>query len=388
MSKFYIQYLVLFIGLGAYNTFLPVYLENTLGFSSSQVGIVISIPSILGIIFVPIWGLLSDILKKQKTVLWINVLISLLLSVVYVITDSFISVLIVATFFEMFRNSVLPLTDSITTSYCEENNKNYGSIRVIGSLFFAVSSFFCGQLIKATNQDVMFFYVFIVSMIGCLIVIPTLDTTSKLPQREKLNLKSDLPKLFKNKAYILILISGICIASLTEAIMAYQGIHLMSLGAGSDMVGLLTVFMIIPELYFMVKCKSLLDKFGIVKILSFASLALLVRWSVYLFSSSPLMFMLGTSMHGVAISIIIICAFDFIGKVVDKNLYTTSMTVYTFTIGTFCSILKLLYGGIIDALGIKAVFILSIFISLCSFYVFRLISKYEKPSSNECLEVL
>ena len=67
MRKFYTAYLALFIGLGAYNTFLPVYLENTLGFTSSQVGIIVSIPSILGIIFVPIWGLLSDISKKQKT---------------------------------------------------------------------------------------------------------------------------------------------------------------------------------------------------------------------------------------------------------------------------------------------------------------------------------
>ena len=387
MSKFYMKYLILFIGLGAYNTFLPVYLENTLGFSSSQVGIIVSIPSILGIIFVPIWGLLSDLMNKQKLILWINVLVSLLCAVIYTITKSFLAVFIVAIFLEMFRNSILPLTDTITTAYCEKTNKNYGNIRVIGSLFFAVASFLCGQLIKMTNNDLMFFYVFIVSMIGCLIITPTLPTLESNTKPEKVNLKQDLPLLFKNKAYLLILLCGICVNSLTEAMASYQGIHLINLGAGSDLVGLLTVFMVLPELFFMVKTKSLLEKYGMVKMISFASIALILRWVVYLFTSNPLIFMIATSMHGVAISIIIICSFDFIGKVVDKKLYTTSMTVYSFTIGISYSLMKLLYGGLIDMFGIKSIFIFSIGVSLFSFVVLNLISKLDIFKNKEEIEL-
>ena len=387
MSKFYMKYLILFIGLGAYNTFLPVYLENTLGFSSSQVGIIVSIPSILGIIFVPIWGLLSDLMNKQKLILWINVLVSLLCACIYTITKSFLAVFIVAIFLEMFRNSILPLTDTITTAYCEKANKNYGNIRVIGSLFFAVASFLCGQLIKMTNNDLMFFYVFIVSMIGCLIITPTLPTLESNTKPEKVNLKQDLPLLFKNKAYLLILLCGICVNSLTEAMASYQGIHLMNLGAGSDLVGLLTVFMVLPELFFMVKTKSLLEKYGMVKMISFASIALILRWVVYLFTSNPLIFMIATSMHGVAISIIIICSFDFIGKVVDKKLYTTSMTVYSFTIGISYSLMKLLYGGLIDMFGIKSIFIFSIGVSLFSFVVLNLISKLDIFKNKEEIEL-
>ncbi|MGL6106212.1 MFS transporter [Romboutsia sp.] len=377
MSKFYIKYLALFIGLGAYNTFLPVYLENSLGFTSSQVGVIVSIPSILGIIFVPIWGLLSDLLSKQKTVLWINIFISLLCAWIYTITNSFISIFVIAIFLEMFRNSILPLTDSITTSYCEEKNENYGKIRVVGSMFFAISSFLCGQLIRITNNDLMFFYVFMVSMIGCLFITPYLPSLSSKDTEEKINLKEDLPLLFKNKSYLLILMCGVCVTSLTEAMMAFQGIHLMNLGAGSDLVGLLTVFMVIPELYFMVKSKSLLEKYGLVKVISFASIALIVRWVVYLFTSNPWIFMIATSMHGIAVSIMTICAFDFIAKVVDKKLYTTSMTVYTFTIGISYSLMKLLYGGLIDTLGIKSIFIFSIFASLFSFVILNWISRLD-----------
>lgn len=383
MSKFYTAYLALFIGLGAYNTFLPVYLEKSLGFTSSQVGLIVSIPSIIGIIFVPIFGLLSDLLKKQKTVLWFNIFMSLIFTGIYIITKSFLSVLVVATGLEMFRNSILPLTDSITTSYCRENNKNYGGIRVFGSMAFAIASFLCGQLIKATNNNLMFFYVFAVSMIGCMIISPTLSVSSTTEEKEKINLKKDLPKLFKNKAYLLILLCGVCIASLSEAMMAYQGIHLMSLGAGPELVGLLTVFMVIPELFFMVKTKGLVEKFGMIKMIGFASLALIVRWLVYLFTSNPLIFMLATAMHGIAISIITICAFDFMGKVVDKKLYTTSMTVYTFITGVSYSLMKLLYGNMIDLFGISSIFIFSIGVSLFSFVALAWIKKLDVVSENK-----
>ena len=382
MTKFYTKYLALFIGLGAYNTFLPVYLENTLGFTSSQVGMVVSIPSILGIICVPIWGLLSDISKKQKTVLWINIFMSLILAGVYTITKSFIPVLIVATFFEMFRNSVLPLTDSLTTSFCRENNKNYGSIRVIGSMTFAVASFLCGQLIKITNSDLMFFYVFMVSMIGCLIVTPTLDTNTNIEQKEKLNLKEDLAKLFKNKSYILILLCGVCVGGLTESMVSFQGIYLMKLGAGTELVGLLTVFMVLPELFFMVKTKGLIEKYGMIKMIGFASCALLVRWIIYFTTSNPWLFMLATSMHGVAISIITISAFDFIGKVVDTKLHTTSMTVYTFTIGVSYSLMKLLYGNMIDSFGFKSIFIFSMVVSVFSFVILKRISNLNQTKES------
>jgi hypothetical protein len=82
-------------------------------------------------------------------------------------------------------------------------------------------------------------------------------------------------------------------------------------------------------------------------------------------------------MHGVSISIIIICAFDFIGKVVDTKLYTTSMTVYTFTIGVSYSLMKLLYGTMIDLFGINSIFIFSIGVSLFSFVVLRWISNLD-----------
>jgi DNA polymerase len=75
------------------------------------------------------------------------------------------------------------------------------------------------------------------------------------------------------------------------------------------------------------------------------------------------------------------------GKVVDKKLYTTSMTVYSFTIGISYSLMKLLYGGLIDMFGIKSIFIFSIGVSLFSFVVLNLISKLDIFKNKEEIEL-
>jgi MFS family permease len=283
-------------------------------------------------------------------------------------------IILVAAGLEMFRNSLLPLSDTLSTAYCKSTNKNYGQIRVVGSAAFAIASFLCGYLIKFTNKDVMFFYVFLVSMIACLIVVPSVKIFNDDTKKESINL-SDLLKLFKNKNYILILLYAVTTTALTEAMMTYQGIHLVNLGAGADLVGLLTVFMVTPELYFMVKSKKLLEKYGITKMLTAASIILLIRWSIYLITSNPWIFMIATSLHGIAISILLICVFDFIGKVVDKKLYTTAMTTYTFIVGVSYSLMKLLYGKLIDLFSMNSIFIFSIIFTLLSFLIIKKINK-------------
>lgn len=383
MTKFYIKYLILFTGLGAFNTYLPVYLERTLHFTSSQIGLIVSIPSIIGITFVPIWGIISDVLKKEKKVLCLNILLSLILTIAYLSTKSFIMVFLVAIFFEMFKNSLLPLTDSISTAYCNENNKNYGRIRVLGSIGFASSAFICGQVTKISENDLIFFYIFMISMIGCLFITPTLSMPRNLVSKEKVNLKKDLPNLLKNKEYILILLVSICIISLSEGIASYQGIYLLDMGAGKDLIGMLVIFMVMPELYFMVKTKSLIQKYGTMKMITIASMGLLFRWIVYIVTNNIWVFMIATSIHGMATAIVTIAVFDFIGKIIGKNLYTTSMTIYTFSIGIGSSLIKLLYGYLIDIFGMQSMFIASIIISMISFVIINKIIKLEKVKSNK-----
>ena len=390
MIRYYLLYLILFTGLGAYNTFLPVYLENTLNLETSQIGVILSIPSIIGILFVPMWGMLSDVLKKRKGVLWFNILMTFIMTFVYIYSKSFFTVFIVAAFFEAFRNAILPLSDSLTTTYCKDNNKNYGDIRVIGSIFFAISAFLCGLLVDFTNKDVTFFYVFAMSLGLLLFLVPTLNSSKSNNEKsndtskteEKINLKRDLPLLLKNKSYLLVILCGLCLNSLTEAIMSYQGIHLINLGASANLVGLLTTVMVIPELFLMVKTKPLVEKYGLINMLRVGSLALLIRWVLYFTTSNPFVFILATSMHGVSISIIIICAYDLISKIVDAKLFTTAMTVYTFIVGISYSFLKLVYGNVIQAYGIKPVFIFSIMVSLFSFVIFNKLKKMNLDSYN------
>ena len=371
MTKFYMQYLFLFIGIGSFYPYLSVYLEKTLNFTASQIGIIVSIPSLLGILMLPVWGIISDLTKKQKNIICINLFCAIVFMIAYSKASSFVAVFI--------------LTDSICTIYCHKNNKNYGAVRATGSAGFAIAAFSVGQIIKFTGSDFISFYGFVISLGICLFIVPFLKTTNIEENKNKMNIKKDLPNLIKNKGFVLILAMCVCVLSLAEGVGAYQGIHLMNMGAGKDLVGMLTLFMVTPELFFMMKSKRFLEKYGYIKLISISSLALLLRWVVYITTNNIWVFILAASLHGMAISMMTICAFDFIKKVVPSNLASTSITVYSFTIGMGSAIMKLTYGNLIDSYGMNFIFGCSIAISLMGLGIIVLLNRY--ISSREYMEV-
>ncbi|RDY26990.1 MFS transporter [Romboutsia weinsteinii] len=385
MTKFYMQYLFLFIGIGSFYPYLSVYLEKTLNFTASQIGIIVSIPSLLGILMLPVWGIISDLTKKQKNIICINLFCAIVFMIAYSKASSFVAVFILMTLVDIFKCSLLPLTDSICTIYCHKNNKNYGAVRAAGSAGFAIAAFSVGQIIKFTGSDFISFYGFVISLGICLFIVPFLKTTNIEENKNKMNIKKDLPNLIKNKGFVLILAMCVCVLSLAEGVGAYQGIHLMNMGAGKDLVGMLTLFMVTPELFFMMKSKGFLEKYGYIKLISISSLSLLLRWAVYITTNNIWVFILAASLHGMAISMMTICAFDFIKKVVPSNLASTSITVYSFTIGMGSAIMKLIYGNLIDSYGMNFIFGCSIAISLMGLGIIVLLNRY--ISSREYMEV-
>lgn len=64
MTKYYLYYVLIYGGLGAFIPYIVPYLEGSLNLSVSQIGIITSIPSIIGILVVPLWGIITDVTKR------------------------------------------------------------------------------------------------------------------------------------------------------------------------------------------------------------------------------------------------------------------------------------------------------------------------------------
>ncbi len=132
-------YLLYFGTVGITQPFLPAYLRS-LALSTTQVGLLLSLTPLMGLVAPYLWGYLADRTGHPSRVLTCVVLglfvgFSPLLSV-----ERF--PLLVATFaaYAFFASSVTPLIDSLALQHVARAGGSYAHLRLFGSLGFVLSS--------------------------------------------------------------------------------------------------------------------------------------------------------------------------------------------------------------------------------------------------------
>ncbi|MGL5641424.1 MAG: MFS transporter [Paraclostridium sp.] len=381
MTKYYLYYVLIYGGLGAFIPYIVPYLEGSLGLSVAQIGIITSIPSIIGILVVPLWGIITDVTKKDKRILGICIAINCVIMGMYSSVKLFPILLLVATLAEAFRYAISPLADNITTDYCKHNNINYGIIRSGGSVGFALISFLTGQLIKVTSNSRIIFLVYIVLFVASLLVLPFLNS-KKYDEVEKMEgstLKKDLKELIKDKSYLWLLAIVICTISISEVTNAYQGLYLIDLGASQGDIGTLVIFTALPEIFFMAKINKLVLKYGYKKVFKIGILTFLLRWITCLFATSPTMFILTAPLTALAFSIMLVAYIGYIKEKFSSEIQATALTITSMAIGISSAVIKLPVGLGIDVFGLEILYIISIVITIIGFIVCSI----KKEDSNK-----
>lgn len=369
MIKYYLYYVLIYGGLGAFIPYIVPYLEGSLNLSVSQIGIITSIPSIIGILVVPLWGIITDVTKQDKKILGICVAINCIIMGMYSSVKLFPILLVVATLAEAFRYAISPLADNITTDYCKHKNLNYGIIRSGGSVGFALVSFLTGQLIKVTANSRIIFLVYIVLFVLSLLVLPFLSS-KKYDDNGKMEgstLRKDLKELIKDKSYLWLLVIVICTISISEVTNAYQGLYLIELGASQGDIGILVIFTALPEIFFMSKINTLVSKYGYKKVFKIGTLTFLIRWLTCLFATSPTMFILTAPLTALAFSIMLVAYIGYIKEKFSSEIQATALTITSMAIGISSAVIKLPVGIGIDVFGLKTIYILSIVITCIGF---------------------
>lgn len=385
MTKYYLYYVLIYGGLGAFIPYIVPYLEGSLNLSVSQIGIITSIPSIIGILVVPLWGIITDVTKKDKRILGICIAINCLIMGLYSSVKLFPILLLVATLAEAFRYAISPLADNITTDYCKHNDVNYGFIRSGGSVGFALVSFLTGQLIKITANSRIIFLVYIVLFVISLFVLPFLNS-KKYDEEETMKgstLKRDLKELIKDKSYLWLLVIVICTISISEVTNAYQGLYLIDLGASQGDIGTLVIFTALPEILFMAKINKLVEKFGYKKVFQIGAITFLIRWLTCLFATSPTMFILTAPLTALAFSIMLVSYIGYIKEKFSSEIQATALTLTSMAIGVSSALIKLPVGLGIDVFGLKVLYILSIVVTFIGFIVCTI--KREKAKETKTI---
>lgn len=349
--KLNLIYLIFFAAAACYSPFLIVYFSyKNLDFT--QIGLIFAAMSVVGVISQPIWGYITDRYLNARITLIIVMLCSCICVFLLTFASGFGMIFITVVMISIFQNSVFPILDSLCYQLSSQYSCiQYGRVRLRGSFGYAVSVLLSGIVIKYTSIYIPYYIYCFLIMLG-VILTHTLKYEAK-PSGKVVSFR-DISSLFKESRFVVFILSVMLLNISMGANSNYIGELIKQTGGDVSNLGLLWFIVAmseIPVLYFSSRILSAIKDlklyyaciifFGI----RFFADSLAASWQVVI-AIQVLQF--------ITFALYIISALHYINRIVEPEMRTSSITIYTAAGGGLGGFIGNLGGGLI--LGILDVF--------------------------------
>lgn len=350
LCLFHIVYFTLFSTM----TFLPRYCGE-LGMTDSQIGMLMSLPAIAGVLCQPFWGAMMDRVPKKK-----YVMIGLLgaLAVLCIALDQFTSfalLLVGLTVFNILQLPISPAYTAISLEYTRQAGYAYGPIRLLGTVGYQLGALAVGLILTASLQG-LFRLLGIVLLASCVISCFLPPVQGHQHGRPKVSMRVLLEDRHLRALFLMILIAS----TTQQYYMSFFSKHLGDLGISTTINGVMLILSVVFELPFLLFADKLARKMSIWNWLLLGFGVNAVRWfGLAIFRSVVPLIIFQLP------AVSIMACFEFfpalyINRRVSNELKGSAQTALTIVCFGVSKIIGSLLGGFLsDQIGIPAVFALN-----------------------------
>ncbi len=322
------------------NAFLPLFFQFK-GMDPAKIGLLLAVGPFIAIFAQPLWGFISDRRQTAKNIILLLLILSFITSTGIFFGTSIIILVIAMLVFHFFMSPVQPLLESMSTAYAQEKGVSYGSIRIWGSIGFAIASITIGYLIGEVGIQYLWFVYATLIILAFIIATRLKDSQVKRLPITTIAIKST----FKNPKYLFFLIAALFIGTTTRMNDGMLGLYLKNLGASEGQIGLawmassLSEVPVIGLMYFLMKRIPLLVLIGMSG--CFYSL----RWFLYANLTDPTMLVLSQTMHSITFAIFMVASLQYVAAIVPREMLATGQTIYFATYAGLGAIIGNSAGG-------------------------------------------
>jgi MFS transporter, PPP family, 3-phenylpropionic acid transporter len=358
-------------------SFFPVYFSSK-GFNTSQIGILLGLGTFISIIAPPFWGFLADRYKTTKKILLFTLVGALLIGFVQFKINLFYVLLIVFAVFNWFMAPVGPLSDSLTFRITTEASQSFGSIRLFGSLGFALTALLSGWILGhfgfGATGNVFLFYG-IIALLGCVFLRDTTVSNKKITL-------TGLRQLFQHREYVRFLVLVLILSIPHRINDGFLGVYVQSLGGSTELVGLSWFFATVSEAVFMgFSFRYLRDEKELV-LIAVAALAYCVRWALTAMLGNAVSVAYLQLFHGLTFAVYYLAAFHYIDKIIPEEWKATGQSIFAAVFFGLAGMIGSILGGwVFDRYGGHTLYTSMIVISAVGFILTLLTIRYRK---REC----
>lgn len=323
---FQLFYVLAFFGFGSLFPLLSVYLENEQGLDHTQIGLIVATIPIVTIFIQPIWGMISDITRRPRLLLFIAVLMASAMSLLYTQMDTFLTLFLGIVAIALFQSAVVPLSDSLSLHFVQQYDKEYGNIRLWGAVGFAVAVFIVGRVTDITQDLTWVFYAF---SFGLVLSAFALSAFPKKGQHVGVSFRSGFKTLVKQKTFLLFLLSNFLIFGPVLANNYYFGTFILTVGGTLSGVGIAFLLAAGSEAPFMNLSQKVINKMGVIPVMMLCALVSGARWLFYFFEPSAMLVYSTTIVQGISVGLYIPAALLFVRQTAPKDVQATAVGLYS-----------------------------------------------------------
>jgi PPP family 3-phenylpropionic acid transporter len=318
-------YICLYAGLGILFPLLSVYLQQEVKLSGTQIGLLMSIGPIAMIVAQPLWGVICDATQRSKSVLIMAMWMTGLCAVGFFLTRDYLLMLGIMSLLSFFQAALVPISDSMTMSYVQRTNGNYGRFRLWGAVGYAVAAYAMGVAAQWWGVSVIFVAFAVTMAMGAWMAGYMPDERVTL----KLNLRGSLSRLLRNRRYVLFLLATFCMMGPIQANNAYFSLLFQSLGGTVAASGLGFLLAAGSEVPFMRWAQGWIKRHGILAVVLLSALVAGIRWLLY-FTEPPLWLVYSsTFLQGASTGLFIPAALAYVIDMTPRDVRLTGVALYT-----------------------------------------------------------
>lgn len=361
--------------------YMLVILLQEKGFSNTDIGIVLSVNSIISILIQPLWGMLSDYIRSIKKVFLLCLTcITVLLSSIYFIKSPIVIIALI--FLDItFRCGLVYLLDNWVMSKVKEDRAlDYGVIRVAGSITYSLVSYLFGMVISRFSAASILPINFLLGLCIISLILLTPDKTYE-PFAEKAKRPRASPalafkSLFGNRQYLAVIFLVTANSFATSSLMNFLPNFFVNVGGSASQSAYANGIKAMAEIPFFIFSGVLLTRVFPKRILTFAVLLNLCALAGIYVASSPMQIMASYIFIGFSYSLMLTAKLRYIMDIVPQDVAATAFTLVGAFESGFASAVSNLFGGyMLDHFPVKSLILIAIFTILAGVAIYIFMDK-------------
>lgn len=348
---FFTQY----FSVGLIGPYLVLFM-NEKKFSGAQIGLLMGVMPIAMMFFQPVWSYLSDVMNKRRILIVFASLGLTIASVGMGLAQSFMAAFGWVLLFSAMHAPISPIATASALDYLESIDAvdDFGTLRLWGSVGFAVSSVLMGALFL--DQILLYFPWFAGGIFLTLALVGIFLPEARQPYTYA-GFK-DLRLVLRGQPFITFLVASIFLGASMGIYNNYMTLFLQEIDTASWLIGVIISLQAVVEVPMMMLAPYLLKRVAIKWLLLAGAVAFLLRWLLYIFIRQPAWIVPTQILNGVGVFSFFVVGVAYVDRLVDPKWRATGQALYGIAMMSIGSGLGIYFAGmVIEGYGVGSVWV-------------------------------